>query len=448
MEHAYPPELARFAQARWDTLTPAPEPGTGLPALSLLEDLLSTVYQASLLREEGRAVTFRLMLCEPSELPADEGPPTGLHRLEFSELRPCTAHELRRLAPAADFHRSIIGVRLDADGAGQIWGIVQTGTRWLRAVQGGRERAAPLPDKLIVAATAPGRIEVCRGSALVAQLDKGWLTGDTLDVFGSRWLPESFAAMRNETLDLHAGARAPAREEWATLDPEVTRKIGQQMTKRVIAAITAAHHGGTLLIVPPEQAEELLRPNPYLTFKYAFTDDEPRRRFRHLILRALNRLAAVGGRDDCGNIISPAGHADDAGGRVVGWEDYERTNDEGLARLDEAIFETAHLIAGLAATDGAVVMTKRFELLGFGAEITADHADVTEVARALDAEGTEREMVTTARVGTRHRSVFRFCANVRDALGVVISQDGGVRFVRWSDDAVTYWNHATSALEF
>ena len=131
-----------------------------------------------------------------------------------------------------------------------------------------------------------------------------------------------------------------------------------------------------------------------------------------------------------------------------GWQDYERTNDEGLARLDEAIFETAHLIAGLAATDGAVVMTKRFELLGFGAEITADHADVTEVARALDAEGTEREMVTTARVGTRHRSVFRFCANVRDALGVVISQDGGVRFVRWSDDAVTYWNHATSALEF
>lgn len=129
MEHAYPPQLARFVQSRWHTLTLTAEPSTELPAESLLEDLLSTVYQASLLREEGRAVTFRLMLCDPSELPADEGPPTGLHRLEFSEIRPCTAHELRRLAPAADFHRSVIGVRLDASGAGQIWGIVQTGTR-------------------------------------------------------------------------------------------------------------------------------------------------------------------------------------------------------------------------------------------------------------------------------------------------------------------------------
>lgn len=33
---------------------------------------------------------------------------------------------------------------------------------------------------------------------------------------------------------------------------------------------------------------------------------------------------------------------------------------------------------------------------------------------------------------------------VRDAIVVVISQDGGLRFVRWHDDAVTYWDQVAT----
>jgi hypothetical protein len=40
-----------------------------------------------------------------------------------------------------------------------------------------------------------------------------------------------------------------------------------------------------------------------------------------------------------------------------------RTDDERIAELDEAIFELTHLIAALASVDGAVVMSKRFEIL-------------------------------------------------------------------------------------
>jgi hypothetical protein len=58
-----------------------------------------------------------------------------------------------------------------------------------------------------------------------------------------------------------------------------------------------------------------------------------------------------------------------------------------IADLDEAIFELSHLIAGLADVDGAVVMTKRFELLGFAAEIRgSDLPDVITVQRATDLE--------------------------------------------------------------
>jgi hypothetical protein len=52
-------------------------------------------------------------------------------------------------------------------------------------------------------------------------------------------------------------------------------------------------------------------------------------------------------------------------------------------------------------------------------------------------------------VGTRHRSAYRLCRTLQDVLAVVVSQDGQVRFVRWLDGEVTYWDQlATRILDF
>ena len=45
-------------------------------------------------------------------------------------------------------------------------------------------------------------------------------------------------------------------------------------------------------------------------------------------------------------------------------------------------------------------------------------------------------------MGTRHRSAYRLCNELRDVIAVVISQDGNVRFVKCKDEAVTYWDQA------
>jgi hypothetical protein len=100
----------------------------------------------------------------------------------------------------------------------------------------------------------------------------------------------------------------------------------------------------------------------------------------------------------------------------------------------------AHLIAALSAVDGAVVITKRFELLGFGAEISGKLPEVRTVARALDVEGKLAVQEGIEGVGTRHRSAYRLCSELKEA--VVVSQDGGARFVKWKDGAVTYWDQA------
>ncbi|WP_166395090.1 diadenylate cyclase [Rubrobacter marinus] len=102
----------------------------------------------------------------------------------------------------------------------------------------------------------------------------------------------------------------------------------------------------------------------------------------------------------------------------------------------------AHLIAGLSAVDGAVVMTKRFEILGFGAEISGALPPARTVARALDPEGERVRRESTDGVGTRHRSAYRLCGALPGSVAVVVSQDGGVRFVTRKDGEITYWNHA------
>ena len=442
-EHAYPRDLAAFVAARWDhtgssdSLDPVSHypPVDPLPEACVLEGLLSTCYQASLLREEGQPVRFRLALSPPKVFPPGSGPPEGLHCLEFPEPRAFDAQELRRLSPATDYPRSIVGVGYEGRLGLRIWGLLHSGPRWLRDRKGGRITSPPLPPMPVVHVTGPGRLEVRKGSEIVGRLDNGTLSGSSMDVFDSRWLPAGFATARAELMELHAAARERAferdGERWASLDPDLTRQIASQSFKRLVSTVQNFSHGGTVIFVPPEQTEEFSGENSYVALKYRITDGEARRRFRTLILEMINRMAQAHGTTD--GSLAP---------RTIGWREYQESNDEKIAALEEAILEVAHLVAALATTDGAVVMTKRYELLGFGGEISGQLSNVETVWKALDVEGTLVEEEPTEIVGTRHRSAYRLCNELPDALTVVVSQDGDVRFVRRQDKGVTYWDQA------
>ena len=96
-------------------------------------------------------------------------------------------------------------------------------------------------------------------------------------------------------------------------------------------------------------------------------------------------------------------------------------------------------IVGLAAADGAVVMNKHNELLGFGGMISGRLPAVHSVARALDLEGEKVAEERTGNVGARHRSAYRLAGALPGSVAVVISQDGGVRWVCQKGGRVTYW---------
>ncbi|HEY9714720.1 MAG TPA: diadenylate cyclase, partial [Chroococcales cyanobacterium] len=110
--------------------------------------------------------------------------------------------------------------------------------------------------------------------------------------------------------------------------------------------------------------------------------------------------------------------------------------------------EMSHLVASLSTVDGAVVLTRRFELLGFGAEIFCDRAELIQVARALNLDGSKTIIENMQGVGTRHRAAYRLCNAMKEALVIVVSQDGNIRAMKWQDKYVTYWDHEAATSSF
>ena len=102
-------------------------PTVPLPAPPFFENLLSICYQVSMLREEERPVILRVLLAGPDLFSNQEIPPLELHRLVFAHPRPCNEFELKKLSPAVDFSRSLVGVTLNQEGDWEIWGLVHSG---------------------------------------------------------------------------------------------------------------------------------------------------------------------------------------------------------------------------------------------------------------------------------------------------------------------------------
>ncbi len=143
--HAYPNKLAALVRHRWNApfsganlfKLPVCPNAVALPPAAQLRELLSTCYQASLLREEGRAVRFRLMLYAPEPLNQTDSRSGLLEVMPFQRPRQLTPNELRRLATTAAFEHALVAARIEDE----------TGIR------SGRGHAAPLglPDLSCVA---------------------------------------------------------------------------------------------------------------------------------------------------------------------------------------------------------------------------------------------------------------------------------------------------------
>jgi hypothetical protein len=115
----------------------------------------------------------------------------------------------------------------------------------------------------------------------------------------------------------------------------------------------------------------------------------------------------------------------------------------------EELGRTIEGVAGLTAVDGAVVLTDRYELLGFGAKIVRRKgwAQVEQVSVTEPIEGTAAMLAHPEQLGgTRHLSAAQFVHDQRDAVALVASQDGRFTIFEWSPCEAMVRAHRIEAL--
>ncbi len=393
------------------------------PSLGQLGEMCDVLYSASLLKEEGRPVRARILIAPPDAFDADDGPPEGVHAIRFLAPHPMTPNEIKRLSPAAGFFHSVIAIWPDRNRGFRIWGLLNTGPRWLNRVAGGRKSAGREIAHPLVHLRDPGWLLFYEGFNLIAEWRGREFHGPRMDVFQSQLLSDRFEGHRLRMVQNLIESCLPpslAVEDYA----ELSHQISLQFVKRIINLVRTSGHGGSLVFLPDDR-EGMDAAARWIDCKYSAKPDVAGFRFRSLLRSIIRRV---------GQLCPDHSTADDA------WEIFKNSVDAELDRLEEAFFELARLFADLMQVDGALILDKRLCLIGFGGEIRVDR-NVLQVGQAHDLEGTHITPWNVQGDGTRHRSVYRLCSVEPETIGFVISQDSQVRMIANLNDSVVFWPH-------
>ncbi len=393
------------------------------PSPDEIREACNVLYSASLLKEEGRPVRARVLLAPPDAFTAASGPPDGIHAVRFTSSHPFTPNEIKRLSPAASYFHSLVAVWPDRDRGFRIWGILNTGPRWMNLVAGGRKPLGGDLDHPVIHVRDPGWLLFYRGYRLLAEWRGREFHGPRLDVFQSPLLNARFLHLRRRLVEEVSECCLPptlGMDDYA----ELSHLISLQFVKRIVNLVRTSGHGGSMVLLPAGEAG-LEATTRWIDCKYSAGPDEAGLRFRHLLQEIIRRVGQ----------LCPEGST-----LQQSWDVFRHSKDPELDRLEEAFFELARFFSDLMQVDGALVLDQRLRVLGFGGEIRVDR-NVFQVDQAHDLEGHRRSAWNVQADGTRHRSVYRLCAVEPEVIGFVISQDSQVRMIANVDESVIFWMH-------
>lgn len=408
----YPPELTVQLKKVWIKPLFESEFIPKLPKDSLLNHFLDTCYHVSLKTEEGRRLKFRVAYYPRNMMIENQNksvnPNKYINYIEFTAPRPFNVNEMIQLAPATDSKKVIICIEPNDEDKLQIWGIIDTGSSWWDFNQD-ESWCGPLPNVLTVSSQNPGELAVSRSGEILIQLKGGTIHIPLVNIFYDGPIFNFFYLatadfvddFRNEVMQTRRNAKVP--EHYFPTSSTVTSII-----ERIIKKIHAIGHGGTLIVIPDSISLDDPRLKQRIDIKYPCQYDDLLEFIRNYLMI---RIDALQNKQQYSMELA--------------CQDY----------LSDAI----DFVASLSGVDGAVVITDKLRLLGFGGEITVHNSQLVELKRALDSHGQETVPISIRSFGTRHRSAFRFCANYENAVAFVISQDGGVTAVKEVGPELIIW---------
>lgn len=449
----YPPDLAHICQKHWDNQRKAAakkksesanQSGISEPPFPTHEhtlELIETVYNLSFLLEEGRRVGIRVMYLTPEMIVKNNDINIHSDPVRLEQKIPLSVGDLLKLAPAVQANESaiLIGPASEETGTGGrglvIWGILHLGADWFSLLTNADSAAVCPPNCLTISSFSPGYLNVSVGGHALARLRGGRLVGLPLpELDGGKigaFLNPAAQELYRDTTKVLKVDRYSVKDD---SDRHPFHSYYRTLT-RLLHLIREQRHGGALLILPDELNPSDGRLVDRLSIKYRVEFpsvwqnliDEgvaSKNYFEKLFIREHEFLYYTD------NATAPELK------ELIMWE---KKKERSLRKIEEF----CSFVASLSAVDGAVVMTRKMRVLGFGAEITELSPSLHQVKEALDPEISSARSIPIERYGTRHRSAMRMCSSFEDCVALVVSQDGPVKAIKRVGPDVVMWNDAT-----
>jgi hypothetical protein len=432
----YPKDIKQLLEKAWKKKgITLPDIADLLPPESILEELVEVAYHASLMTEEQRRISFRVAFYSKAEIEKHPKEIYEVRYLEFSNHRIFNLSELLRLAPATDPRKALIGVtnKVSSDNKLVIWGLIDTGLGLWKLIRGeGGKSFSPL-DCLIVSSEAPGNITISISGEVLLNLSHGEIYSPPLHSLRYGPLSDFFTKPQNDIHKEVSDKLKPIEHSPGILfsDPKVEYL---NYIERLLFSIRDKLHGGTVLVISDKfSLDELIKSNK-LTIKYKCKYD--------LVWSLIVNKSILEAK---GSEIyqSMIGTKVDMNPEKY-WE--SKSIELDLKKTIIYLEEVTNFISSLASVDGAVIITERLRLLGFGAEFKVHSETVKTVKFAEDCFCIKFKNQHIESYGTRHRSAFRFCFEFPDTAAFIISQDGDVKAVKRVDDDLIVWPDPNSGL--
>jgi len=337
--------------------------------------------------------------------------------LRFERPLPLTDDQLVRLAPVADIRRTLIGCD-QGDGSLRIWGLFEHGHAWVQ-YSSGDPPDAPVgeadlpPDCLTVAIDEPGALTVSRGRRGLVRLREGRIVvpkenplRDVHDPLGM-----SFRQLIGDLGHLPGHRTLPASTDgdagWRSLLDVYATSVAA-----ILDRIRSRRHGGSVVIArtPIDESHALV----------TYTVDEHAGLAGEIVAYhdALSRLSQL-----------PAIPSDRAS------ESEERQTEATLRMASRRLIRGLNQISLLAAVDGAVLLDNHLRIQGFGVRfpvLLPPGSTIVDAVSGLD--------YACDQWGLRHQSVFSICQRCEQAVGLIVSQDGGVKAVKAVEGRLHFWD--------
>lgn len=425
---SYPDSLYDRFKSQWTKKKWRKEVVPVLPDREIVKNMIETAYHASFLTEERRRQWFRVVYISPEEIEGDkvEFPFEYIKIIKFNNPRIFNVNELLKLAPAADPAQVLIGVYNKGKTKElEIWGLIEEGTSWWDFTSHESSGGSPPPNAFTISSRRPGQISISRQGEVVLELEQGKIVESLANIF-------SIGPVVNF---LERGQQELYREVCEKLGTECWDQEGDDdypqrdyifFLERILNRIREKHHGGTLIMMPDNVTISDTRLKDRINIKYPCHYNSA---WEALVYELTTH-----------NIYYDL-HFKLWDEKNITNEEYQRCSveDMNLQEATQIVKYAAGFLASLSAVDGAIVMTNKFRLVGFGAEITATSPSLEKIKVINDFEKSVGEYIDIEHFGTRHRSAFRFCSSFEDSLAFIVSQDGDIKIAKREGSEVLLW---------